>query len=89
MSFEFQVASGMIAMVMRIENVRERPSMLGECRLVGLGVGRIDGGRLSRVFGMQEETVIVIETGKDGDSIGLATVVLIRHAGRARRRRET
>jgi hypothetical protein len=55
------------------------PAMLVKRCLVGLGIGRINGRRLSRAFGMQEKAVIVIQARKHGNPTWLVSVR--RHGG--------
>ena len=58
---EIQVATGVIVMMMRVEDVRQRPPTLGQLPLNGGRAGRIDRGRLTRRGIVQQVAVVVVQ----------------------------
>lgn len=61
---EIKIATGMIVMMMRVEDVRQLPPTLGELLLNGGGAGRINRCGLTRRGIMKKVAVVVVQTGE-------------------------
>ena len=61
---KIKIATGVIVMMMRVEDVRQLPPALAQLLLNGGGAGRIDRGGLTRRGIMQEVAVVVVQAGE-------------------------
>ena len=65
--FQRSIAAGMIEMVMRVPDLRDRPARLGRRGEIGVRIGRIDGHSLPTCGIMNQIPIIIREAGKLAD----------------------